>query len=335
MEGFTYYLIAILCALIILMFFSRLVIHTYKKSRRRNIKVFHYKKIENLYEEFILSNENKYFYLENKIRLCYLILIIFIISIPVLLFLLFSIKSNNTFTLFDIASIILLFIIGNFIITKKLPSLLDRKNDMFKSSLIKYIIKENLNDFKYNADDGIEPEDYIKSNIYEKFNTYFSEDLMEGYMDSSKVSLAEVETLMSEEYSFKPLFHGLFAKVSLKNKTDKDFIITSKKISISNRDIHETTSNDFNKLYNVYTKNGVNIGTLFNKKTIDLLCEYALITSSLVDIKVSGKNIFFRFGIGPLFDGLIFSSDEKKRLYLFSLICMIIKNVNDMVIDIK
>ena len=158
---------------------------------------------------------------------------------------------------------------------------------------------------------------------------------MEGYIDSSKVSLAEVETLLSEEYTFKPLFHGLFAKVSLKTKTDKDFIITSKKISVSNRNLVETSSNDFNKLYNVYTKNEVSTGALFNRKTIDLLCEYATVTSSLLDIKVSGKNIYFRFGIGPLFDGLIFSSDEKKRLYIFSLICMIIKNVNDSIINIK
>ena len=304
-----------------------------------NLKIFKkklsYKKIDNLYEEFVLSHENQFSDLEYNIKLCYFIIIGAFVAIPILVLYLFIFEYTKIFLVFTIIIIIILILILNFIFACQLPSYLNRKNELFKDGLIKYVIKENLTDFNYKSQDGIDAEDYVSSKFYEKFDAYFSEDLMSGKIGTSKIKMAEVETLEKDEENLYPLFHGLFAHVKLKNKVKNSIIITSTNVELKNRELVSTTSDRFNESYHIYTKGKLTSYALLEKRTIDLLCELADLSSIDVDIKIEDNDIFLRFGTGPLFDDLIFSKEEKKRLYEFSLICDIIRSINDSLIKLS
>lgn len=293
-------------------------------------KKFNYKKIDNLYEEFIYSNEDKFFKIEHSIRLCYFIVLGDFIIIPMIILYLFIFETTKVIMLVSLGIVLCLGIILHYVYTVELPLLLEKKNEIFKTGLIKYIVMECLDSFRYEPNEKVPETDYNSSKLYEKYDSYFSEDKMSGYFSKNKIVMGEVETLKYDENKvLKPIFHGLYAHINLNVNSKTEAIITSKDIIMSNKKLVSTTSEEFDSYYNTYISKSPSSYELLNKETVSKLIELATLSDILVDIKITSKDVYFRFGTGPLFDGLIFSKDEKRRLYEFSLIVDIIRSLND------
>ena len=134
-------------------------------------KKFNYKKIDNLYEEFIYSNEDKFSKIEHNIRLCYFVVLGDFIIIPMIILYLFVFEVTKMLMLASLGIILCLSIILHYVYSTELPYLLNKKNDIFKSGLIKYIIMEILDTFKYEPNEGIDEEEYEGSKFYEHYDT--------------------------------------------------------------------------------------------------------------------------------------------------------------------
>lgn len=304
----------------------------YKQEKTLRSK-FNYKKMENLYEEFILKNKDNYNEIESQIKTCIFVIISSIVIIPVLFLFAYFMEIGAVEALIISAVILILFSMFIYAYGMKLPDLREEKNKRFKDYLIDYIIDESLSDFDYSLIGGIEEKEYSASKFYEEFDTYKTEDLMVGNLNTSQVKMCEVLSQLKNKREVITNFHGLFCHINLEEKVNGQIIITTKDKVLSNRTEVKTEDEEFNKVFNIYSEDKINTYTFLNDKTRKDLIDLYKFTKMSMDIKISKKDIFIRFNCGPIFENLIFTLEEKSKVYKFILMCEIIKDINDCVIN--
>lgn len=293
-------------------------------------KKFNYKKIDNIYEEFIMLNSKEYKKVDYEIKLTAVAIVGSMFLVGILFLYEFLYCPSIAWSFILCALILLSFAAFIYSYGIKLPALLDKKNLLFKEKLIDYIVNECLKGFEYDPEGFISKEEYLKSKFYEKFDTFFSEDLIKGTLNGNEITIAEVETLKNNDNTNpQPVFHGVFAKISLKHKIKNNVIITTKDEQVENRNIVYTTNSEFNSLFNVYSDDKIETYTLLNERVQNELIELYKMFNLTMDIKIIKHDVFIRIHTGAIFDKLIFTLDEKKKVYEFSIICEVIKELND------
>lgn len=305
----------------------------YENEKHKKIlsfnKKFNYKKIDNIYKEFIEKNITKYNAYALKIKRTNIFILISIVIIPIFILMLFIIKEYYVLRTIIFIMIIILTVLTLYSYEAILPKLREEKNIKFKEKLIKYIIDECLNDFTY-EEKGYMPESiYNSSKFYEKYDIYFCEDLMKGKMHESDVSLVEIETLSktTETSKQKPIFHGMFIHMKLNNSFKDNLIITTKDEVIENRTISYTNNEVFNNYFNTYTNDLIMTNEFLNDELVNRLLELYVRYGITIDIKINKKDAYLRFFTGPMFDTLIFTREEKKKVYLFYSVCLTINEI--------
>lgn len=291
---------------------------------------FNYKKIDNIYEEFIMLHSKEYKKIDYDIKLCAIITVGAMFIVAVLFLYEFLYCPSVVWSLILSSSILFAFAAFIYSYGIKLPTLLDKKNVKFKEKLIDYIVDECLEGFEYEKEGCISKEEYLSSKFYEEFDIFFSEDLMKGKIDGNETILAEVETLKKQADFNNPLpvFHGVFAHIKLKNKIKNNVIITTKDEQVQNRSIVYTTNKEFNNIFNIYSDNKIDTYTLLNECVQNKLIELYKLFELTMDIKIVNHDVFVRMHTGAIFDNLIFTYDEKRRVYEFSIICEVLKELN-------
>jgi len=86
---------------------------------------------------------------------------------------------------------------------------------------------------------------------------------------------------------------------------------------------------EINKLFNVYSDDKIETYTLLNERVQNELIELYKMFNLTMDIKIIKRDVFIRIHTGAIFDKLIFTADEKRKVYEFSIICEVIKELND------
>lgn len=324
-------LILIFLGLVISIFINDIIKFSKGKDNRNK---FNYKKLDNLYEEFILKNKKKYNEIQRQIYSCGSLIVFSILIVPIIFLIvsIFEIEALGALTLSIIVFLVLALFIYSYAI--KLPSLREEKNKRFKDGLIDYIIDEWLSDFDYDINKGIDKEIYESSKFYEKNDVYETEDLMTGNLGTSKVSICEVKSSnIVEDDEMNTNFEGVFAYIELKNKVKNSIIITTKDEMLSNRNIVYTEDNEFNNVFNVYSDNQIDAYTYLNEKVRQDLLDLYKFSKMTMDIKISKNKVYLRFNSGPIFENLIFTLEEKSKVYKFCLMCDVIKDLNDCIIN--
>lgn len=182
--------------------------------------------------------------------------------------------------------------------------------------VIPKIINDYMKGLKFNHYEGINSSIYREAR-FEGYDRYSSDDLISGTINDQDFIMSEVHTERRHtdsdgNTSYTTIFHGAFAKVTLK-KDFKCFVnIVNNKVKLFNKDKYITIDNEaFEKIYDVFTDDKIKAMRLLTPdvttKMIDLYNE----TGIYCEIKIINNILYIRLYTGSLFD-FSFSNPEKE-----------------------
>lgn len=189
------------------------------------------------------------------------------------------------------------------------------KNSVFQE-IIPSIIHDYMKELNYNHYEGISSSIYREAR-FEGYDRYHSDDLISGKINDQDFIMSEVHTESRHTDKdghtyYTTIFHGAFAKVTLK-KDFKCFLnIVNNRIKIFSKDEYITIDNEaFEKIYDVFTDDKIKTMRLLTPdvttKMIDLYNE----TGIYCEIKIVNNVLYIRLYTGALFN-FSFSNPEKE-----------------------
>ena len=239
-----------------------------------------------------------------KYRTRKLISTIFIVSF----FSLFFLASRIDFRLYFVFLIALIIYVLYLILCNRKTS--------FYDEIISNIIHEYKSDLNYDHYQGINSSIYREAR-FEGYDRYHSEDLMEGTINGQDFVMSEVHTERRHtdddgHTSYTTIFHGAFAKVSLK-KDFKCFVnICNNKIKLFNKDTYTTIDNEaFEKIYDVFTDDKIKAMRLLTPDVTSNIIDLYNETGIYCEVKIINNILYIRLYTGALFT-FSFSNPEKE-----------------------
>ena len=211
----------------------------------------------------------------------------------------------------------LTFILILFLIITLIVLIITNKDEnSIYGEVIPKIINDYMKGLKYNHYEGINSSIYREAR-FEGYDRYSSDDLISGTINDQDFIMSEVHTERRHtdsdgNTSYTTIFHGAFAKVTLK-KDFKCFVnIVNNKVKLFNKDKYITIDNEaFEKIYDVFTDDKIKAMRLLTPdvttKMIDLYNE----TGIYCEIKIINNILYIRLYTGSLFD-FSFSNPEKE-----------------------
>ena len=219
----------------------------------------------------------------------------------------------------------------------------------YKQIVIESLVKKFDERFTYNLD-GIPLIEYKISEFDSKFDEYKSEDRIYGKLKTGdRIQFAEITTYRIVEYrdsngvrneNRKKTFNGMYGIVNLeKNLLSNIQIILNSVMNKYDKDRVEMDSAEFEKEYDLITKDKVIAMQIFTPEIIDEINIIKRSTKIPIEIKIDENKIFFRYKCGQMFetpflkDGL--DKDVLRNYYnllyyptkLFEKICENINNI--------
>ena len=231
-----------------------------------------------------------------------------IINIPIILigiFLMLLLEDEET-TFYLIIIVILLI---SKISTKSFKKSI--YNSTFKNKVIRSLVKEYNKDFEYIPSKGIPQITYMKGN-FEKFDTYYSEDLIYGLLESKyTINMAEVKTEKeSTDYkgrrSKTTVFEGLFAEIYLDKNINANILIRENSLSLFGNDFKlEMDSGEFEKIFNVYSTNKIIAMQLLTSDVMEFFIDFKNKNKITPEVTLEGNKLYIRFPIGNIFEAKV------------------------------
>lgn len=211
---------------------------------------------------------------------------------------------------------------------KNIPYTEKTFNSEYKQKIIKTFIKaydENLN---YDPNLGISLSEYLNGQFDNRFDRFYSEDLIKGKIEETKIKMSEVQTeIITEDEdgnkSYSVLFHGMFGIIELEQFIPSTIFIRENKskaygITINYEKI-ELDSSDFEKRFDVYTDNKIQAMQVLTADIMTEMLEYYNENKTVYEITITGNMMYIRFKSGSMFEGNIFKSavdfDTLKKNY--------------------
>ena len=178
--------------------------------------------------------------------------------------------------------------------------------NLYKQTVISQLVKGYSPNLNYNGNLGVSSLDYRNANYNETYNKFYSEDLIEGYLDEkyhikmSEVVVEQEETRRdsegNKETTSSIVFSGWFGYVDIPDKLFPYFEVSTNNIfNKYNGSRIEVDSAEFEKYFDLYTVDKIRTMQIF---TADLIEEFNKAREDLkksVQVKVIGQRLFFRF----------------------------------------
>lgn len=296
------------------------------------------KSFNEVYEKIYKENFQE---LENlrKDRMKKTLLIICVAIISLLLINVFFINTRlmETF-IFLFAVGLMIFIITNTVTTAKFTN-------KFKEKIIQPLIKNIDENLYYYPARKLDQPIYMQGE-FERYNRYYSEDLIEGILDEKyKVVMAEVQTEYESTDSdgnttTTTLFHGIFGNVECSKNINTTLKIHSEKGVLGRlfkgRTRIEMDSEEFEKYFDVFGENKIIAMQILTSDVMEMMIDF--ITNSKIKYEMTIKNnqIYIRFHTGGVFEPKLFKGalnyDMLKKYYnIIYFIFEISKRINKVI----
>lgn len=273
-------------------------------------------RFDEIYDKVNMLTKERLKDARSKKRAFILGLFIILMIIDLIIFIL-SKNSGITVLFATIAVLILIFVLlkGN-----------DFYREIYKTEVIKGLIKTYDDKLFFDSKYGISLSDYNMSKFDNNFNEYHSEDRIFGrFDDESDIQLAEVKTERVETYNENghtekhsyETFSGLYGVVKLKRNLLTEINIYGN--SHGNRfdkDRIEMDSAEFEEYYDLFTKDKILALKIFTPELIEKFNELKREHPKYnFELKIENERIYFRFRCGHgLFEPPIFKSDLDKEM---------------------
>lgn len=216
--------------------------------------------------------------------------------------------------------------------------------EIYKEKIIKELIKEYNSNLKYFPNEGITEAIYSQG-FSEKYDEFYSKDLIIGKLENgntiniSKVLAVKTATVDEDgsDSLYNSTYNGICAIVDL-NKTyaNKIIIKKNKLLQLSKDDKIEMDSNEFEKIYDLYTEDKIGAMQLISSEIMDMLIEFNKNNHITPELIIYHNRLYIRFDVYNIFNSkLLKNSLNKDRLYydyriidsIYTLTCKIVGNI--------
>lgn len=269
------------------------------------------KNFEELYNSFMNDNNDELIEAMNQVkedkrkRTLFIIIACAIVDILMILPILGGVNSIN---LFQIITIDIVIITIGFVLfnkgTRKIRAI-------FKEKVIGRLLQNFYDDVVYTPNKGVESSLYDSGRYKESYNKYHSDDLMEAKVNGKyPIKMAEVETEKEETTKDSEgkettttytIFHGLFGVIDMDKSINNDMYIFQGKTFFNKKRL-EMDSEDFEKIFDVTSKNDIITTQLLTHDVMATLVDFYNKTKMNFDIGIYNNKIFFRFETGNVFE---------------------------------
>ena len=191
---------------------------------------------------------------------------------------------------------------------------------IYKLSVIQKLVKSYSENFRYNSAYGVSKFEYNASNFPGYYDTFHSEDLIEGNIDNefnikmSEIHLEKRETEVDDDGNvsthYVTVFRGVYGFVNTDIIFPSFYVSSNRILNKYNNSRIEVDSAEFEKYYDLYTNDKIRTMEIF---TADLIEEFNKLKENLkqtIEIRVNSGRIFFRFSMNNSFE----APDFKKSL---------------------
>lgn len=214
--------------------------------------------------------------------------------------LILGIITNNIFFIFIFVPAIIAFLIlsGKDVTYKK----------MYKEKIIRVFVKEYSPTLEFLPNSGISKPTYY-SGEFEKFDRYFTEDLITGTLDNGyKINMGEVKTQRESRdkeghVTYTTIFHGLFSEIELENYMPAEIKIRKNTISLfDSKDKVEMDSSEFEKIFNVYGTNKITTMQLLTADVMEMFINFKEKNKIVPELTIKNNKLYIRFATGSIFE---------------------------------
>ena len=184
-------------------------------------------------------------------------------------------------------------------------------NNIYKQTVVENLVKK-YNEKLYYSTDGITRMDYKISNYEGKFDILESEDRIYGKLKTGdNVQIASVRTYNINKYKLDGVnkeervksFDGMYGIVRLEKNLLSNINVQIDSITEhNNKDRIEMDSSEFEKYYDIITKDKIMAMRIFTADLIEEIVNIKKKTKIPVEIKIDENMIYFRYKCGPMFE---------------------------------
>ena len=315
-----------------------------KVQKRKNLRQDFGQEFEKIYEKiyqrYIIDLEKKRIKTRNSILKMNILLVI------VLIILILCILDKKTNLVYELDGLLIsMFVMMGVMIVCILGS--REKNpekgcieyeSMYKEHIVKELLNSLNSNMKYEAKDSknksliekaYNKTEFVNCKSYVKIKI---DDCVKGRLDSGEyLRVADIETIDKLDDAEYTTFAGIFA-FSISQNYFKDTVIVSKEIRIDNKKV-ELDSSEFEKIFNVYSKDKILAIRILTPDIMELLVEFYKKYDIRYEISFKENTINFKFHTGPMFEAKISeNSMDKETLFtyysIFKLIMEVTTKVN-------
>lgn len=174
----------------------------------------------------------------------------------------------------------------------------------FKQKIIKPMFESLNENLRYYPDSSIGIIEHSEFRA-EKYDGFYSEDILVGNIDNLKIKMGEV--LTQEEFydrdgnkSEKKIFEGLFATIEIPKKIETELYIR-KQFQQDLKDMKiQMDSGEFNDLFYIYSPDKIKTFELLTSDFMEFLVDYRKKIKIEFDITIKNNFIYMRFHTGEI-----------------------------------
>lgn len=176
----------------------------------------------------------------------------------------------------------------------------------YKEDIMKSALKEYDSELTYYPE-GCIPEPQYELANFESYDTYHSEDRINGSINGYDFIMADVHVQDRREDSdgdthYVTLFNGPVAILTLPEYIDLDLAIVNNKIKLFNGTRVEIDNPEFEEIYDVFSNDQVTamrvLTPAVTTKILDMYTKYEF----HFEVKIIKNQLYFRFHCGELFE---------------------------------
>lgn len=289
------------------------------------------KHFNEIYENLYTENYTQLKALRNKERKMQLLIAVIIFALYLYICVLFP----NLIFLGFILYVMVIFIVFNAFRNQKYVF-------YYKKNIINSLIKNYNDTFIYSPKLGVSSSIYLEGEFEQHFDRYYSEDSINGMIQElCPFKMGEVRTQIETcdedgHTSYTTSFNGLFAKIEFPTfvpctiKIRKNAFMKTISQSVSTSRIHPTSivkrlemdSNEFEKLYDVYSDNHIVTMQLFTSDIMQMLLDFKTNYKIFPEITIKQNSLYLRFSLKKqLFEPKLFKKvldyNEIQDCYIF------------------
>lgn len=184
---------------------------------------------------------------------------------------------------------------------------------LYKQTVIANLVKAYDTGLNYTSNYGVSRSEYLRAEFKEYFDTFHSEDLIQGSVDNEfTIKMSEVKTEREEtttdsngntQTNYVTVFQGIYGYIDVKNINLPYFEVCSNKFfGKYNKSRIEVDSAEFEKYYDLYAIDKIRTMEVFTSDLIEKFNDFRNSLNTPIQIKVQNGTLFFRLKMKDSFE---------------------------------